>query len=532
MVVTGAAMAKDAPSVAIEIETRLSQSIVWAAQRRFFVRHGIEAWRQGIVPSYITNNPALARSYAETVLGYLRDRLSSGVPITAAARFTIVELGAGCGRFAFLFLQAFTELLVLSGLAETPFRYVMTDLAEANIAFWRDHPALAPFIHAEQLDFARFDAAADTGMTLLDSGALLGPGEATGPLVVIANYMFDGLPQDSFTIRGGVLAQSLISLDYDQPMADPDETDFLERMRYGFTERPLDGPPYAEPDFNAVLARYALSSDEGEVLFPCGALRCVERFESMSGGQLLLLTGDRGEMQGVDPIGATSAHFAVHGSISLPVNYHAMAECLRPRGWTVLTTSYATESLCICAFLRGPDPAGFGQTRAAFQTAIETGSPVDFLIVRRGIEPHYASLGLGQLLSFLRLSGWDPKLIADCAPVLWDRIAAAGSAERLELVRVIRRGWTRYYHLGEASDLAFEFGMLLYGAGAYSQALDRFEDSRRLYGDDARTFWNLGLCHAALGCAAEAGRCLAQAFEHSPDFAVPHAILGKPGGSP
>ena len=39
---------------------RLSESPIWAANRRYYDRTGIDAWRTGTVPHYVTNNVPLA----------------------------------------------------------------------------------------------------------------------------------------------------------------------------------------------------------------------------------------------------------------------------------------------------------------------------------------------------------------------------------------------------------------------------------------------------------------------------------------
>ncbi len=49
---------------------RLSASPIWAANRRYYDRTGIDAWRTGTVPHYVTNSVALATAYARVVLGY------------------------------------------------------------------------------------------------------------------------------------------------------------------------------------------------------------------------------------------------------------------------------------------------------------------------------------------------------------------------------------------------------------------------------------------------------------------------------
>lgn len=159
---------------------RLSESPLWA--EGFYERAGIDAWRAGVVPHHVTNNVALATAYARVVVGFLRDT-------RGPEPLQIVELGAGSGRFAFLFLRALDALRPGAAV-----RYVMTDVAPSTIAFWRRHPALAPFVRAGRLVFARFDANRDRVISRVTPGPRL---------VVIASYVFSALAQDAFEVTRG-----------------------------------------------------------------------------------------------------------------------------------------------------------------------------------------------------------------------------------------------------------------------------------------------------------------------------------------
>ena len=145
----------------------------WSSQRRYYERAGIDAWRTGTVPHHVTSNVAMAAAYADIVRGFVRDTRHRG-PIT------ILELGAGSGHFAFLFLRACAA-------RRLRVRYVMTDVAAPNVAFWRRHEALAPFVRAGTLDVARFDAERDT----------IAPDTPAERLVVIASYVFSGLRHEA-----------------------------------------------------------------------------------------------------------------------------------------------------------------------------------------------------------------------------------------------------------------------------------------------------------------------------------------------
>ncbi|WP_315971294.1 class I SAM-dependent methyltransferase [Paenibacillus sp. N3.4] len=167
---------------------RFSEAPIWDLQRSYYQEQGIHAWQSEEVPQYITNNPIIAVAYAEMIIGFLQDRIRLG---DATEPFTILELGAGSGRLAFHILKELCELRDYSGLSLPPFRYVMSDLAVKNIAYWQQHSSLLPFVQQGVLDFATFDAVRDTEIHLTQADIRIQPGDLQQPLMVIANYFFD-----------------------------------------------------------------------------------------------------------------------------------------------------------------------------------------------------------------------------------------------------------------------------------------------------------------------------------------------------
>ena len=55
----------------LQSRQRLSRSLLWQLQRRYFAQAGLDAWRSGTVPHYVTSNPFIARAYA------IRDELAA-----------------------------------------------------------------------------------------------------------------------------------------------------------------------------------------------------------------------------------------------------------------------------------------------------------------------------------------------------------------------------------------------------------------------------------------------------------------------
>src|SRR3954465_181106 len=117
-----------------QIESRrpFASSMIWQLQHRYFAERGIEAWRQGEVPHYVTSNLTIANAYAEIVLALRRDRDRLSPAEQSHEPLTIVELGAGSGRFAFHFLKRLAALCAEADVAPQSFRYVLTDVADAN----------------------------------------------------------------------------------------------------------------------------------------------------------------------------------------------------------------------------------------------------------------------------------------------------------------------------------------------------------------------------------------------------------------
>ena len=153
----------------IEQQQRLSQSILWTLQRNFFEAQGIEAWSCGTVPHNLTCSPFIADSYARVVFGWMRDcktAMSEGNG-TSSREFDpdqpiyIIELGAGSGRFGYLFLKRLLSICESSVLKGIRIKYVMTDFAESNLQYWRAHPWFQSYFDQGVLDFARFDADKD-----------------------------------------------------------------------------------------------------------------------------------------------------------------------------------------------------------------------------------------------------------------------------------------------------------------------------------------------------------------------------------
>jgi tetratricopeptide (TPR) repeat protein len=504
-----------APSFPVETGQRLSKSLLWKLQRRYFDQAGIEAWRTTTVPHYVTNNPAFAHAYAEVFLGFLRD-CRAAPSFDPTEPVTLVELGTGSGRFAYLFLKALLEMHKRSAVADVRFRYVMTDFTETNVRYWQQHAWLRPFVEQGVLDFAVFDAERDTELRLTESGSSIRAGDLKNPLGVIANYVFDGISQDAFSFEGGRLYECLVSLSASEPFTHVDEPGLLDRLTVTYTQQEAANAYYGDPELDELLQDYARSQEGLMLLFPCAAIRCIRRLAELANGRLLLLSADYGAT--VSAGMSQAPGLASHGSVSLPVNYHAIAEWVLKRGGDALKTAHHHAHLAIAAFLLGEHPADHGETRLAYQQAIEQAGPDDWFALRIAMREGLEQIGLQGVLSLIRLSYWDPRTLQECLPALWNFLETAQEPMLDEVMRAALRTWENYYPIGEDVDFAFQLGLLAYVCEAYSEGLALFGESVRLYGDDPRTRWNMGLCHWGLGEYPEALQQFGEAARLEPEF--------------
>ena len=477
----------------LEQGKRLSVSMLWELQRRYFTEQGPKAWGGGAVPYYITSNPFIANAYARVVLAYLRDAIALGADLSQP--FYLAELGTGSGRFSFYFLRALLPLLSRIRPEAPKICYVMTDFVEKTIEFWEQHEALRPFVEEGVLDFALFDATNDREIKLRNAKVTLGQKPLANPLIVLANYFFDGLPQDAFFLSQGELLEGLVSLASTTPEPDPLDPSLLSRVSLRYEKRAVQAAGYYQDEtLNRLLADYEQHFSHMALRFPIVSFRCCEVLRRISGGRLLLLTSDKGYIDEDTLTALRAPRIAVHGSFSMGVNYHALRRYFQLLDGEALHGGHPHEHLTTLAFLLG-DTQQLHQTKEAFDDYIGSIGPDEFFSLKRALEHDPDALPLSSLLALLRLGGDDSWLVCHYQSQLIDKVKVATDAERKEISQLLDRAWDGYYHIAESTDFPFSAGMILYEMGLYAQAQTFFERSLRLYGTDANTYYNIGLCH-------------------------------------
>ena len=351
--------------------TTLSETDVWRRNRDFYKANGQAAWDSGTVPLLFTSNSATAHAYATTILGFVADRRDIDAP---DARYTIVEVGAGHGRFSFLCAFWLERLApeLLEGSRAT-FTYVVTDVSEENVVEFQRRPALTELPRRRvELDYAIFDADTQEGKGDEGQGKVLYLVNrqewllTSEPIIVVGNYVFGSLSHDLFRCSlfrskateetvvfeeglvqlesesrlgkiayrevQGMSENRIAELDYYQRKADRDgkglevaiAMDFALQVAFQEAARVL-----REKSSTMTAAAAASTKGRRQCLsfsFPIGGMRAVERLRRCCATEeLLVLVADNGHerlLQADSP--SSIPRFVTYGSISFVVNFAAL----------------------------------------------------------------------------------------------------------------------------------------------------------------------------------------------------------------
>lgn len=503
---------------------RFSEAPIWDLQRTYYEELGMKAWNNDQVPQYITSNPMIATAYAEVIFGFLRDRANQG---DMTEPVTILELGAGAGRLGYHILHKLCELRDYAGIALPPFRYVMTDLPQKNVSAWNQHPAMQTYIEQGLLDFARFDAVHDKELNLVVSKTTIRPGDLKQPLLIIANYFFDGIPQELIYVGEGKIFESDVVIDFPEQYEKLKPSEALERMKLVFEHR--RAPKYEEETYpyRDVIAHYQQELEDSHILFPEVGLNCLERLNQLSTSGFLLLTADKGDHRLENWKFAEPPQLIYHGSFSLTTNYHALQHVFEQRGAEAIFPTQHYKNINIGCILMLEEPTTYANTRLAYRQFIERFGPDEFFLLKEWIDRNIESMGIQQILSFWRLGGYDAEFFIQSAKRISNLLPEANDEEMLDIRKGIYIMWSSYYVMEQRYDLALDAGLVLFEMDMYEDAMFFLKESVETDEDEPvpTVLYCLAICCYELELDEEALEYTRQALVLEPDHEEALALL-------
>ena len=489
---------------------RLSESPLWDHQRRFYTGTAAGIWGTATVPHGITGNPRIANTYARLALSFLQAVRGAPADGDETAVPHVVELGGGSGRFAYLFVRQLRELA--PGLR---FRYVVTDFSPERVATWAAHPSYGPLVEAGLVDFAVLDAEDPGPLELVVSGRTLTAGSLRGPVVGVANYVFDTLRHDAYAIRGGELRECRVRVPVDADAVPAGEA---------LTGLEWDAVPCgAVPDDHApVLDHYRDTLDDTTVLVPVGGLRCLELLAGLTSGASCALVADKGHSTPLELCSHPEPSVVYHGSgFSLMVNFDFLARHARQRGGLAILPREPARSLVVAAFVHGDvdDPARF---EAGVQDQLVDLGPDNWFTLRPLLSSGPASIDT--LLAGLRLSRFDPSLLIELLPGLLEVLPTVGEPTKTEVERVLLRVWDNWFPIGEPIDLALCVGLAFSAMERFPQAVDFLEASVKEHPESAPAAFSMAVARRGLRDLRAAMAWVTKAIELEPGFSEARAL--------
>jgi tetratricopeptide (TPR) repeat protein len=531
----------------LEGPRRLSESVLWRAQDRYYEDSAQRAWSSGEVPHTLTTGPMLARAYARLIESFAADcRRGALGPVDPTEPLVVLELGSGTGRLAFELLRAIDRSAI------APFRIcvVATDKVEENVAAIAGHEALRPYREAGELEAARFVAGAGEELDL-GGDRRLAPGSLANPLVVIANYLFDVIPQDLFSVEGGELHEELVATFAEDPVG-PGEADFFRRIYLATKASEVPPDRYGGGIVDALLAAVATGRAEGRFLYPAHGVRALAELLGVASGRMLALLGERpGAVPARTPTSVAVAsaiaadpavrqgpavlethlgeahrpgallQMGVHGgSMSLPVDLSIFAALGEP---LVLLPEAPPSALIVAALCWGagirPDAL-----RRAYRRHVADVGPEDLYLLVKGAFERPGSIRPPEHLAVLRSGGYDPYLLRLSYESFASLEGRLPDKDLLELERVLGEIAAHDFVIDD-TDVAFGIGALLAPLGAIESARSYFLASIARFGPSAVREHHVALCEVHLGRIDEARERLSRALSLDTDYAPARELL-------
>lgn len=426
------------------------------------------------------------------IASYLRD--------IGAERATIVELGAGHGRFAYLCASHLHEILngqTKDGLSPIHWRYVLTDVAERNIQYWQEHEAFATLRETKHIDFARFEAGVDRSIRTTLSDEEISDLHKQENVIVIANYFFDSLPMDVWQVNDSGLFACCprVVVDNEYLHLRKDDPAILEKVHLDWDFTPAASMPYPHEDRAQLVRDLSEEIGKGTFTIPIGSLDTIETIQSWCSGPMMVLAADKGY---IDPIGYQGRGVPTmiqHGCFSFNVNFVALQRWIETKGGCSYLPELQHDLIETVAYVtKGQKRELPGLTNEA--ASMIQFSPDDFhQVARRSDE---VEMELGAMLSMIKLSCYEPMVLHRLRRNIRAKLGRANYQE-LEVLRdILRRTYANFYQLDDC-DIPFTIGLIYQRINDCEQAIQCYRESLRLFGEQAITLLNLALCFEYIG---------------------------------
>lgn len=526
-----------------------SESLIWDIHRQAFMHEGAQAWLDYRIPYSVTSNIALARQKAQVI--------RKSFPALDGPIY-VLELGAGPGFFAYHFLRAWQELDQAEAHVR-PLRYLLTDFSRATLEQVKAQAVFQTFIASGSLSVCYLDAPQPQNLIPLHAPSFEMPPYLHA---VIANYYACTLPTTLLRVENQRLEEKWCKTWLVLPEGFPDLTSAQEEdFRQWFLSLPVSqglsqqhiqtfaqlsahwshavrtsvlnwasALPFEwltwleESSFFESLACTDLTAAEQALLlraaetlsgqvfpWPHGLWERLRQLETWLAPGALLLLSDKGYYVSTDILPADLAQPSYHGNtLAFPLHLELLADWLKLRNWHTAHTPYPFDPLqTLIAAWRVPAQ---GVWREAFATHfILQNLNLDAARLVRAAQDYQRQgedqLAVGFYQKALAYRPGEPRIIHELVACLM-RLGAFRLAEEF-LSLPLEDPYQQF-------DFDYQWGQICFFQGRPGQALAYFQTSLEQQGEYASVYYNMALCHLALGQEAEAQQYLTHCLRLDP----------------
>lgn len=505
----------------IQRSTPFSESIIWNLNINYYQEKGIGAWTGGEVPHYITSNSTVGKTYSELIFALLCDLADKG---KLNENVFIVELGAGHGRLCFHTLHHLNKRIKGHHKLLPSYTYVLTDIVEENLTFFKKHSQFQKYFKNKTLDVAYYDGRNTENIHLHFADRIIKIESLDQPLIVIANYFFDSIPFELLKIKEGTLAHSFLTVRSTVKDLRPENIPLKDiELQYQFEA--IESADFQDIHYNEIIKEYVAAIPNTNLPFPKGSLDCIKRLQALSKNGMMLLTMDKGFQHLSLLINRPLPEWITHGSFSFSVNYHAFIRFCELSGGKAMFSNFSNFHLEVGCLLFMDHTSSYSNVHEAFRLHVDDFGPDDYYnIINYGCE-NAQTLKVEEIIVLLRMSSFDSTVFENLIGTIKRSKDAISMVERERLKQTFEKVLEVLFNIGEL-DIAFEMGGLLYDFGFFKEAIIFFEHSALYFGHSEDSYYNIALSYFQMNKDLECKQIIAESNKSFPMFVKINELVG------
>jgi len=466
---------------------RFSDTPIWESQPTVFEKQGVDSYKESHSSFWAISNPTIANSYAELILAYIQDYIAqAGHNNDVSLPVTIIELGSGSGRFTYYLLKELEHILSFNTTPECHIHYHMTSLSRDHLEFWQRHEKLKPFFKDGQLNCHRYDVFKDDALPF---------NVATGPVILIANYFFDILPYDWFSVKNGQINELLSSGEHVNDKGS---------LKISLEEAPLSGTAsechyYSEPILNTLLDQHADFLENGHISLPIGGLNSVLRLKEQLGDHMMIMA-DNGlcTLEEQRSYNVPSRLVATRNMYVFQVDMLCVKEFYHLLGGSGLVADIDYSPLDVSIYVSHMDAEDHSYLSKCYDGLFRNFGPVELLYyvseLERGLVNQTFKPTADWMFATLKLCKWDPYVFLMINSSLLIQFSETLPSVKAKFNEAIAHIWENYFHISLDDNVAFELGVLSASLGEFRQAISLFEFCIQHGQDSPNLHFNMGFC--------------------------------------